>query len=828
MTISTSASKLVAQGNGATTVFSYSFLIPSASEAVVSVVSVIGAATQLTPSQYTLTGIGDPNGGTLTYPVSGSPLPIGSSIVLRRVMPLQQQTKLTGQSNYRPDVVEGALDTLELQIQQIDDEAGSAIHFPVVDSEAINSTLPSAAARANQLVSFDSSGGVIAVAPVAGTATALAIQLASGVGAAQIGYQPSAISSALATLAAILGGFAFFLDNFIGYDPTGVTDSAAAFQAAANAASLIGGAKVFVPIGTHAIGTFAPQSNVTFQGVPGASWIKQIQPGTNTQTGIYKAAGAGSLSNVEFRDLNFDGQRLQNPSNQANELVALIADAGETISDIRFVNCYFQDAQNNFIAAYMSASTGIVRRVWADGCRFITTPAKRFTTGSAAAGGRGLSQDGLRLQQTWDQTGTFHGSGYATPQYFDCRMTGCYGESIRTLCDFKRGGKNLFMGAGCIAVNMGDTYFSCDGCFDVVFSGFTGRMETTFTGPTNNNDFVEFQVENGTVSDFTFDGNGLIRDGVWISDYGTPAENWDGGNRGHQSVGVKVFGGTVRGCTGNGYRMSNGQSCSIRDVYAENCGRSVGVESGVTHNAADGSTPLQSHAAQIGPIMSNGCTNRATIGSTAIGSRWSFSANELGQDYYDVGTTATPNGGAGTTNALSIALNAPYQSDSKELNPNPLFGASQSYYVPSGGLVVGSAGPPNGAPAAISLQDSNASGIENLQASETPLLTQGQLFFQRLSAQYPGAGGSHQWSIQVSELDSSSSVIASYYYSVTSFHLSGGGWIDYDLGHTAQNANCFKVAFQINPAAISSTDTATTGKINVANWRWSRGAIGVI
>lgn len=642
-------------------------------------------------------------------------------------------------------------------------------------------------------------------------------------GAGEIGYAEPG-SSLVRDVGTKLHETEFSAAGYPGFDATGVLTSDAAIQAAINEAAISGGEAVIPQSCTFS--TLTAKSNVKLR-IPVGVTLTQVQPGTATQTGFVK--GTGDLTNFRIHGGGtIDGGRVASPGNIANEIIGFTVNAGETVSDLIVEDIIFHDAQNNFIAVYLADATAVARRVWAYRCRFITTPAKRFTTGSAAASGRGLSQDGLRLQQTWDQTGTFHGSGYATPQYFDCRMTGCYGESIRTLCDFKRGGKNLFMGAGCMAVNMGDTYFSCDGCFDVVFSGFTGRMETTFTGPTNNNDFVEFQVENGTISDFTFDGNGLIRDGVWIADYGTPAENWDGGNRGHQSVGVKVFGGTVRGCTGNGYRMSNGQSCSIRDVYAENCGRSVGVESGVTHNAADGSTPLQSHAAQIGPIMSNGCTNRATIGSTAIGSRWSFSANELGQDYYDVGTTATPNGGAGTTNALSIALNAPYQSDSKELNPNPLFGFSQGYYVPSGGLVVGSAGAPDGTPVAISLQDSNASGIENLQASEVIRLSQGQFFFQRLSAQYPGAGGSHQWSIRVDELDSSSSVIASYYYSVTNFHLSGGGSIDYDLCHTAQNANCVKVKLYLNPAAISSTDTTTTGTINVANWRWSRGAIGVI
>ena len=194
MTIATVVNKVTAQGNGAVTAFSFSFLIPAASNAVVTVTDPLGVQTVLTALQYTLTGIGNANGGTLNYPLSGSPLATGYSITLQRVMPLQQLTSLINQAGYFPAVVEGALDNLEMQIQQLAGSLGgnTVLQFPAVDAPNLNAILPAAAARANMLLSFDSSGNVAAIAPAAQSATALSTQLANTAsalqGAALVGY----------------------------------------------------------------------------------------------------------------------------------------------------------------------------------------------------------------------------------------------------------------------------------------------------------------------------------------------------------------------------------------------------------------------------------------------------------------------------------------------------------------------------------------------------------------------------------------------------------------------------------------------------------------
>ena len=75
--------------------------------------------TILSPSQYTVTGIGLETGGNITYPISGNPLPTGWSLTIQRIVPYQQNTSLTNQGAFYPQVVEACLDNLTMQTQQL-------------------------------------------------------------------------------------------------------------------------------------------------------------------------------------------------------------------------------------------------------------------------------------------------------------------------------------------------------------------------------------------------------------------------------------------------------------------------------------------------------------------------------------------------------------------------------------------------------------------------------------------------------------------------------------------------------------------------------------
>jgi len=138
--LTTNQSYVTYLGNGATTAFPFSFIVQNASQLVVSITNnnvSPAVTTVLAASQYSVTGIGSGNefaggsgpGGTVTYPVSGNPLPSGWSITIQRVVPYTQGTSLTNQGGFYPQVVEAALDYLTMQTQQLVAAATGMVSF---------------------------------------------------------------------------------------------------------------------------------------------------------------------------------------------------------------------------------------------------------------------------------------------------------------------------------------------------------------------------------------------------------------------------------------------------------------------------------------------------------------------------------------------------------------------------------------------------------------------------------------------------------------------------------------------------------------------------
>ena len=162
MTVSTTTNKVVAQGNGLTTTFSFSFPVPAASDLKVYYTDTFGNISLLSPSTYTVAGVGSPNGGSVTYPLSGSPITSGTSLTIQRVVPYQQLTDLVNQSGYYPDVVEGSLDNLEMQIQQVAQLTTNALVFPIYETP-INPVIPALGVRLNKILGFDSNGSPTAI-----------------------------------------------------------------------------------------------------------------------------------------------------------------------------------------------------------------------------------------------------------------------------------------------------------------------------------------------------------------------------------------------------------------------------------------------------------------------------------------------------------------------------------------------------------------------------------------------------------------------------------------------------------------------------------------
>lgn len=181
MTVSTTVNKVIASGNGVTTVFNFAFPILASADLVVIYTDSTGVETTLSSGVYTTTGIGaTSSGGTVTYPLSGSPIATGTKLTIMRVMALRQGTSITSQANFDPAVLEGGLDNEMLVMQQVDERANRSLRGPA--GEAALTELVGVAARANKFLAFDASGNPMAISgsPFTPVVTSVITQAATG------------------------------------------------------------------------------------------------------------------------------------------------------------------------------------------------------------------------------------------------------------------------------------------------------------------------------------------------------------------------------------------------------------------------------------------------------------------------------------------------------------------------------------------------------------------------------------------------------------------------------------------------------------------------
>lgn len=170
MTITTTANTVTGNGNGATTVWPFAFLIPYGDDGITPAVLVTLTNTNVSPftytlltsGQYTILGVGDHAGGAVTYTPA---LAAGWQITIARNMTLTQDTSILNQGFF-PHTVEEVADTLEMQIQQVNGVAVRAVHAPAIEGNP-NLVLPSISDRAGKYFAFDGAGNPVAI-PAAG------------------------------------------------------------------------------------------------------------------------------------------------------------------------------------------------------------------------------------------------------------------------------------------------------------------------------------------------------------------------------------------------------------------------------------------------------------------------------------------------------------------------------------------------------------------------------------------------------------------------------------------------------------------------------------
>ena len=122
MTVSTTAASITLTGNGTVTSFAYNFEIPYQDDGVTPAVTVStktsGVTTVIASTLYTIFNVGNASGGTITYPLTGSPIGALTTITIARAKALTQPSAFPN-SNLLPSDIEDALDIIVLEMQQL-------------------------------------------------------------------------------------------------------------------------------------------------------------------------------------------------------------------------------------------------------------------------------------------------------------------------------------------------------------------------------------------------------------------------------------------------------------------------------------------------------------------------------------------------------------------------------------------------------------------------------------------------------------------------------------------------------------------------------------
>jgi hypothetical protein len=184
MTISSNAAPKAGpfNGNGVQTVFPFTFhAFAKADLLVVSAVTITGIETTLVlDSDYSVTLNADQSanpGGSVTYPISGTPLLAGSTITIVSDIAYTQNTDLINMGGFYPEVIEDSLDRGVMQSKQVLEIVSRTLQVAVSTPANVDVTLP--APSASQLIGWNAAGdGLVNYAPDVSSAAGLQVRLA--------------------------------------------------------------------------------------------------------------------------------------------------------------------------------------------------------------------------------------------------------------------------------------------------------------------------------------------------------------------------------------------------------------------------------------------------------------------------------------------------------------------------------------------------------------------------------------------------------------------------------------------------------------------------
>jgi len=211
MSISSATDSVRYLGDNSTAVYSYTFRIDSQSDLKAIKVTDTGVKSVLTlTTDYTVTGVGSGGGGTITL-VAGN-LPADYKLILRRQIPLTQDTEIRNEGTFYASQHENKFDELTMIDQQQQFEITRSMRLSEeVDADDFDMTIPGDIVGVSGKVPLTNDAGD-GWAPVAEWPSSADIAGAQGAAAAAAvseglaeGWATNSAASAAAAAAAVSG-----------------------------------------------------------------------------------------------------------------------------------------------------------------------------------------------------------------------------------------------------------------------------------------------------------------------------------------------------------------------------------------------------------------------------------------------------------------------------------------------------------------------------------------------------------------------------------------------------------------------------------------------
>jgi hypothetical protein len=160
MTISTTTIKNSYNGDSSTSAFTYTFKITDQDDIQVIIRSSTGTETVKTiTTHYTVSGVGNAGGGTVTFTAGNIPA-TGQTVILRRDTPQTQGLDLIENDPLPANSLEDALDKITSISQELQEEVDRSLKLSRTNTMTSTEFTVGASDRANKILAFDSSGEI--------------------------------------------------------------------------------------------------------------------------------------------------------------------------------------------------------------------------------------------------------------------------------------------------------------------------------------------------------------------------------------------------------------------------------------------------------------------------------------------------------------------------------------------------------------------------------------------------------------------------------------------------------------------------------------------